>query len=160
MATTAQYELAMWIARNQPLVFQQLVREANRRGQLSGITDWLSTVGSSLGEAAKSVGSFLGSKEGIATVGTIGALYLQSQAQKDALKLQVRQAQAGQSPVPIQSVGANPYSSVPIYTDPLTGQQSYLTPQLTAQLQPGMNWSQVVPWILGGVGLLFFLARR
>lgn len=153
-----QYELAVWIARNQPHVFEALVREANKRGQLHGITDWLSSVGSSLGDAAKSVGSFLTSQQGIATLGTIGGLYLQTQAQKDALKLQIRQAQVGQAPIPIQSVGANPYSSVPVYTDPTTGQSYSLTPQLTSQLQSGNGWRDSLPWLIGGGFLILVLA--
>lgn len=152
--------LANWLARNQPQVFEQLYKAAHQRAQLSGITDWLSAVGTSVGTAAKSVGSFLTSQEGMATLGTIGSIYLQSQAQKDALKLQVANAQAGYAPANVQTVGANPYNSVPVYVDPVTGYQQPLTPQLTQQLMPPSSIMQYLPWVLAGGVVLLFAFRR
>lgn len=156
---------ALWLAQNQPQVFQAMYEAAYRdqtlRG-LHGISDWLSAVGTSIGTAAKAVGQFVTSKEGMATLGTIGGLYLQTQAQKDALKLQVANAQAGQPPAPVQSVGANPYSAVPIYVDPVTGQQQSLTPQLAQQLAPSPI-QRYGPWMMiGGVLLigLILVARK
>lgn len=158
--------LAIWLAQNQPQVFQAMYEAAHRdqnvqRG-MHGISDWLSAVGTSIGTAAKAVGQFVTSKEGLATLGTIGGLYLQTQAQKDALKLQVANAQAGQAPAPVQSVGANPYSAVPVYIDPVTGQQQALTPQLAQQLAPS-PLQQYGPWMMIGGALLlglFVLARK
>lgn len=150
--------LALWIAKNQPQVFERLMRSAQQRAQLSGITDWLSSVGTSLGGAVKSVGSFLSSPEGMATVGALGTVYLQTQAQKDALKLQLSQARAGYPPQPVYSVGTQ---NVPYYQDPATGQSYPLTSQLASQLQPPMNWTPIA--IAGGVGallLVLFMGKR
>lgn len=153
--------LALWIAQNQPHVFKALTAEANKSGQLNGITDWLSSVGSSLGTAVKSVGSFLTSPAGLASLTTAGGLYLQTQAQKDALKLQVAQAQAGYPPQPVYSAGANGQATY--YVDPSTGRQYPLTPELTNYLQPAKTIKDYLPWIGlagGGLLLMFVLGRK
>lgn len=150
-ATTPQEALALWIAQNQPQVFAQLVKQANTRGQLNGITDWLSSVGTSLGGAVKSVGSFLTSEDGIKTIGALGTVYLTTQAQRDALRVQVQQAQAGYPPAPVYTVGTD---QTPYYRDPATGQSYPFSPQIANQFTPPMNWT---PYIIGGVGLLAVL---
>lgn len=151
--------LALWIAQNQPEVFKALAKEANKRGQLNGITDWLSSVGSSLGNAVKSVGSFISSPAGLTALGTVGTVYLQTQAQKDALKLQVSMAQAGYAPQPVYSAGANGQATY--YVDPRTGQQIPFNSSLANQLKPPMQLTDFVPWILGGTALLlYFMGRK
>lgn len=153
--------LALWLAQNQPNVFKALTVEANKRGRLNGITDWLSNVGSSLGGAVKSVGSFLTSEEGLGALTAAGGLYLQSQAQKDALKIQVAQAQAGYPPAPVYSAGSNPNSQIPYYVDPSTGKQYSLTPQLTNYLMPQKTFQDYLPWIMGGAfAIVAFLAIK
>lgn len=145
--------LAIWLAQEQPQVFEALLRTAmgEPRPQLNGLTDWLSSIGTSVGSAVSSAAQYLTSQEGMKTLSSIGAVYLQTQAQKDALKLQLAQAQAGNALYPIQSVGGNYNTAVPIYTP--TGQS--LTPSLTNQLWPTQtaNW---LPWALAGGALLLF----
>lgn len=150
--------LALWLATNQPDVFRALVKETNRAGHLNGISDWLTGVGTSLGTAVQNVGSFLASEDGIKSLTAIGGIYLQSKAQQDALRLQTRMMQAGQPPAPVYSVGPNPSSSLPVYVDPNTGQQYSLTPQLTRELQPPMNWLPI-GLAVGGIALAYFLTR-
>lgn len=154
-----QEDFALWLAKNQPQVFQALLASARKRAQLSGITDWLSSVGTSLGGAVKSVGSFLTSEQGLATVGVLGTMYLQTQAQRDALRLQTAQVRAGYPPAPVYSVGAGD-TSVPYYRDPATGQSYPLTPQLANQLQPPTNWTMI--GLAGGavIVILFMLSGR
>lgn len=128
---------AKWLAVNQPEIFEGLLRAAVKReipekSALSGISDVLSSFGTSFGNAVKSVGSFLSSDDGMKTVGTLGALYLQTQAQRDALKLQTATIKAGYPPQPVTNVGVDTNSAVPVYAP--TGQP--LTPQLTAALTP------------------------
>ncbi len=143
--------LALWIAQNQPELFKQLAARSNQAGQLHGITDWLAGVGSSLGTAVKSVGSFLSSPGGIATIGTLGSAYLQTQQQKNALKVQIAQAQAGYPPQPVYSYGAN---GATYYQDPVTGQQIPMSSALANQLMPAKSIADYLPWIFGGGALL------
>lgn len=153
--STPQEALALWIARNQPRVFEALTQQAHKRAQLSGVTDWLSSVGTSLGGAVKNVGSFLTSQEGIATIGALGTAYLTTQAQRDALRTQVAQAQAGYPPQPVYTVGTE---QTPYYRDPATGQSYPFTSQIAAQLQPPTNWTPIL--IGGGVLLAIVLLTR
>lgn len=163
-----QEELALWLAKNQPQVFKSVLRtlaqdEARRRGTgMAGISDWLSGIGSTLGGAVKSVGSFITSPTGLATLTAAGGLYLQTQAQKDALKVQVANARAGYSPAPIQTIGTTPQTQLPVYTDPATGIQYPFTSQLSSQLMPQKTFRDYLPWIglgIGGVALVYFLTR-
>lgn len=143
--------LAAWLAQNQPDVFKALVAKANASGKLHGITDWLSNVGTSFGSAVKAVGSFVASPAGMGALTSMAGVYLQSQAQKDALKLQVSMAQAGYAPAPVVTNATS--GQYPMYVDPRTGQQIPLTSQLANSLMPQRSLSDYWPWLLGG-GLL------
>ena len=158
--------LAIWLAENQPEVFEGVLRTAlvksaprNVAG-LAGISETLSALGTSFGSAVKSVGSFLTSDDGIKTLSTLGTVYLTSQAQKDALKLQTAQVQAGYAPYPVQNVGVNTNSAVPVYSP--TGQR--LTPSLAQQLMPqGSVLREYLPWALvfaAALGLLYVSRPR
>lgn len=156
--------LAVWLAENQPEVFESVLRTALGKkiprsvSGLSGISDTLSSLGTSFGSAVKSVGSFLASENGIKTLGTVGGLYLQSQAQRNALRLQTATVQAGYAPYPVQNVGVDTNSAVPIYGP--TGQR--LTPSLTQRLMPqGSILREYLPWALvfAGALALLFVAR-
>lgn len=155
--------LARWLAINQPEVFEGLLRAAQGKtiprtvSNLAGIMDVLGNFGTTFSGAVKSVGSFLTSDAGLATVGTIGGLYLQSQAQKDALKLQVATIKAGYPPQDIVNAGPNTNSAVPIYAG--TGQA--LTPQLAARLTPRSILADYAPWGLAlAAGLAFLFVMR
>lgn len=153
------HSLAIWLAEQQPQVFEAVLRTAmgESKPQLNGLTDWLSSIGTSVGNAVNAAGRYLASDEGMKTLSSIGQVYLASQAQKDALKLQLAQAQAGNQLYPIQSVGQNPYSAIPT----INGQT--LTPTLTQQLYPTNN-AKWIPWAIGGVllvvGLIVFIPRK
>lgn len=152
--------LARWLAENQPAVFEALMRRSQGevQPQLSGIADFLSTIGTSVGSAVKSVGSFLTSEDGMKTLATVGGIYLTSQAQKDALKVQMARAQAQTQPAPIYTVGAdtnNPY--------PMIGTQSSARPltPATANAWLPAGWPVWAPWAIGAAALLalFFFTR-
>ena len=150
--------LALWLAQNQPTVFAALVSRANRSGKLNGITDWLSNVGTTLSSSVKSVGSFLGSKEGMTTLTALGTTYLQTQAQKNALRIQTAQAQAGYGMQPIVSGPTS--SQYPMYINRATGLQYPLTSSLTSQLMPA-SMQPYAPWLIGGfLGLLALFALK
>lgn len=165
MKIEAAEALAKWLAENQPEIFEGALRAAQGKpiprtaSNLAGIADVMSSIGTGLSTAVRSVGSFIASPGGVATLGTLGGLYLQSQAQRDALRLQTSAAQAGYSPYPVQNTGYNTNSAIPIYTP--TGQM--LTPQLTNQLyQQSVTASimQYLPWGIGILAALFFFSSR
>jgi hypothetical protein len=145
--TAADY-FAQWLLVNEPELFNALL--ARTPQSVNGIADILSNVAGGITSAAKNVGSFLASDAGIATLGTLGAVYLQSRAQKDAVKVQLAQAQAGQPPAPIQTQPTPSGTVAPFYYPPNAAPVP-LTPQLTQQLMPPRNYT---PWIIGG-GLIF-----
>ncbi len=127
----AATQLAQWIALNEPKLFQALSENAARGAGFAGFTDWLSTVGSSLSGAVKSVGTFLTSEKGLSTLTTLGGAYLANKSQQNVLQTQVALAQAGMAPAPITN--SNFSGGVqPVYTP--TGQP--VTPALLNQLQP------------------------
>jgi len=153
---------ALWLAHNQPEVFEGALRAAQGKSvprsvsNLAGISDVLSSFGTSFTTAVKSVGSFVASPQGMATIGTIGGMYLQSQAQKDALKLQVATIKAGYPPQPVTNSGYNTNSAVPIYGP--TGE--VLTSQLANQLTPSASLMNYAPWILITLGAGYLLFKR
>jgi hypothetical protein len=177
MKLEAAQAFAGWLQKNEPELFAALVAQVGKQQQLSGITDFFSAIGSGiksaassvasgLNTAAKSVGSFLASPSGVSTIAQLGQTYLQSQAQKGALQVQLAAAQAGLQPAPIETrydAATNTY--VPVLNAPGTAVQP-LTPQLTSQLlaatRGGFDW-QTWALIGGGVfavGILIWLTTR
>lgn len=143
-------QLAQWIAMNEPALFSALQREAaTASARLNGITDFLSSVGSTLSEAVSNVGSYLASSEGVKTLTGLGTAYLGYKQQSNVLKTQTQLAMAGMAPAPIMNtVGANG-QIVPVYTP--TNQVA--TSQLLMQLQPSVFQQYKMP-ILIGAGVL------
>lgn len=167
--------LAAWLAENMPELYVQLAQRAGSTAppQLSGITDMLRSIGSGIATAArsvasglstgvKSVGNLLTTKEGVETLTSLATVYAQTQAQKDALKVQVAQAQAGQPPQAIQTV-YDPATGVytPVFAPP-GSQPQVMTPQLANRLMPNF-FQQYGPWIFGfgvaAVALAIYLRR-
>lgn len=151
MTTQASAEqLAAWLAKNEPAIFDALLRAAaTESAQLSGITDFLKSLGTSVTGAVKTVGSYLTSSQGIDTLTTLGSTYLGYKQQQNVLQTQVSLAQAGYSPAPIQNtIGAN-NQVVPVYTP--TNQVA--TDQLLYQLRPSFFEQYKAPILIGG-GLL------
>ncbi len=151
---TSATALAEWLAANEPELFEVLLREAaTERAQLHGLTDFLSTIGSSISTAASTVGNFLTSSKGMDTLTSLGSTYLQVRQQSNVLKTQVALAQAGMLPAPISNtIGANG-QTVPVYTP--TNQVA--TNQLLARLQPSFFEQYKMPIVLGGAALLLLV---
>lgn len=155
---TAADALAQWIMVNEPQLFDALL--ARTPQSVSGIADILSNIGGGVATAAKNVGSFLASDAGMSTLSSLGGMYLQTRMQKDALKIQVKQAQQGLPPAPIQTQGNPMTGTTSAYYYPQGQAPIPLTPQLTAQLLPKTNY---LPWLVGGGAFLLvtlLLARR
>jgi hypothetical protein len=174
MKEVAADALAQWLARNEPELFAAMAARAG--GELSGITDIFASIGTGIAKAAgsigtgltaavKGVGSFLTSANGLSTLASLGNSYLQTQAQKNALQVQLAQVQAGQAPAPIETrYDAATGSYVPVYV-PASGIPQALTPDLSAQLlrQAGFDWARWAPWLIGGgltLALFIWLLTR
>lgn len=157
MNQVSAQSLAAWLAKDQPELFVALVKKAMTKSgaQLGDFSDILSSIGSSIGDAVSNVGSYLTSSQGLSALTSLSGAYLTSQAQKQAVNLQVARAQAGQSAAPIQTVfnpNTNQYQAV--VTQP-TGAVVPLTPQLQQSLIPSVpNW---VLYAGGGLVLMFIL---
>jgi hypothetical protein len=154
-------ELARWIADNQPKLFAQLLSHAgNNKAQLGDIMDALSSFGTTVGNAVSSVGNFLISPDGIKTVSSLGAAYLTSQAQRDALQIQVSRASQNQPLAPIYTASAataSPAIGGGVYYQPLPTQPAV---PFSVQLnQPSLGGIPLKYLLLGGAALVltFFL---
>jgi hypothetical protein len=161
--------LAAWIQEQYPELFASLAAHASASpgGGLSGITDILSSIGSTIGNAAtsvlsgvstvaKSVGGFLSSSEGQQTLATLAAAKLQAN-QNSILQTQIARTQAGTAPAAIGTT-YNPATGtyVPTMTT-TTGQQIPLTQQALQSLQPSFIDKYGI-WLLGGgLGLLVLI---
>lgn len=165
MSPVAQTLFAAWLAENQPAVFNALLRRAAPQlpaQGLSGFTDILKSIGGTIGSAAKtvvttlgsavqSVGGFLTTSGGQQTLQT--ALQVYAQTQMPAAQTIAQQQALAQS-------GAPP-ADVQMAWDPAS--QTWVPTGATRALQAGQIWAQYGPWILaGGAALLaiLFLRRR
>lgn len=152
--------LAQWLAKNEPALFDLMAREAaTESAQLNGISDFITSLTSSVTTAAKSVGTYLTSAKGMDTLLAAGSAYLGYKTANNVLQTQAAIASAGGFPAPITNT-TNPANgqSLAVYTP--TNQA--VTPSLLNQLQPSFL-SQYGPMLaLGGVGLfvLISLLRR
>jgi hypothetical protein len=153
--------LADWLMKNQPQLFTALAKRAEGRAQLAGITDFFSSLGTGVANAASQVGSFISSPEGMKTLTGLTTVYLQSKAQKDALNAQVKLAQAGVPLAPIANTQDVYGGTVPYYYPPNGGPPIPMSSQLAAQLAPRSGLQDYLPYIAiaGGLGLLFVIAR-
>ena len=153
-------QLAQWLMKNQPDVFTALAKQAEGRAQLAGISDFFSSLGTGVANATSQVGSFLTSQDGLKTLSGLTAVYLQTKAQKDALNLQVKLAQAGQ-PLAAVSNTSDVYggASVPYYYG--AGVPQPLTSSLAERLMP-RGGSDYMPYIIiaGVLGLAVLALRR
>jgi hypothetical protein len=142
-------DLAKWIAENQPKVFAQLLKRAGaNEAQLGDFMDALDSIGSTVGNAVSSVGSFLVSPDGIKTVATLGTAYLTSQAQRDALSTQVQLAAAGRPLAPIYTAS----NSSPAYAGSVYLQPNATAPAIPYSAQTAANYGVPAPstqWIPG-----------
>jgi hypothetical protein len=174
MKQEAAQSLAQWLQRNEPELFAALAQQAARAGDLAGITDVLSSIGSGIAKvagsistgvatAAKTVGGFLASSNGLSVLSSLGQTYLQSTAQKNALQVQLAAAQAGMAPAPIETR----YDPATNSYVPIVGGTQLLTPQLTAQLlaqqRGSFDWQRWAPWLIGAGllgGIVWLIVKR
>lgn len=152
--------LALWLSRNEPMLFEQLQMRAmaSEAGEsnLAGVMDWLKSAGTSVTNAVKSVGTFISSPAGMQTMVGLGTTLLQNKQQMAVLQTQAAMAQAGMTPAPIQNT-TNAYGqTVPVYTP--TNQ--VVSPQILASLQPTFLQQYALPLTVGGGILLIMLAMR
>lgn len=152
-------ELARWIADNQPKLFAKLLQQAGTsKAQLGDIMDALSSLGSTVGNAVSSVGNFLVSPDGIKTIGSLGSAYLNSQAQRDALRVQVQRAEQNLPLAPIYTANTNSPAGGVFY-QPVPTQPAI---PFSAQLnQPSLGGIPLKYLLIGGAALVltFILIR-
>lgn len=162
MNEQAAIALAQWIAKNNPRLFDALAQRVGATG-IGAWTDVLKNIGSSVGTAVKSVGTFIASPDGLKTISELSGAYLQTQAQKDALRLQIAQARNAQPPLPIGTVvDPNTGQPVPTYFPP-TGGAVPISPSVYGQLRPAPDWQNILLWgglALAGVFIIYTLSRR
>jgi hypothetical protein len=80
-----------------------------------GSTDFLSSVGSGVANAAENVGSWLTSSQGLTSLTNLASTLVATNAQQQVLAAQVARAQAGQAPLPITYAVAANGQAVPVY---------------------------------------------
>ncbi len=148
---TAADAFAQWLMTNEPQLFNALL--ARTPQSLSGWSDILSNVAGGISVAAKNVGSFLVSEDGMKTLSGLTSVYLQTQMQKDAVKIQLRQAQQGQPPAPIQTQVNPSTGQIGAFYYPPNTAPVPLTPSFVQQLLPPQQY-----WpIAAGAGVLLLL---
>lgn len=143
--------LAKWIAANQPRVFEELAQQAQAHG-LSGFEDIMSGIGT----AVSNVGTFLTSPQGLTALTTLGGVYLQTQAQRAALNVQVKNAQAGYAPAPIRTTIDGTTGQVITTLDTAQGARPF-TPADASYYLNAATLKTYIPYILIGGGLLLAL---
>lgn len=156
MPTSSALSFAVWLSRDQPDLFKALLRKAVPAGQ--GLGDWsdfFSDIGSGVGSAVTGVANFIASPGGSSAINTIANTVVQSQAQKNALQVQMAQLNRNQMAAPIQTV-----------YNPTTGQYEAtlysaagpmpLTSSLTQRLS-STGVMQYLPYIVIGGGFLLLL---
>lgn len=154
---TANILFAAWLAEQQPAVFNALARQAGAgssqpmklegfldtlRSIGSGITTAAKTVAGAVGSTVRSVGTFLGSQAGQATLSSAVQIYSQTHMPAaGVISAQYQRAQEGQAPADIS-----------MQWDPAT--QQYVPIGNTAALRQ-VNYT---PWLMaGGAALLAIL---
>ena len=158
MNATHAKDFATWLAEDQPELFVALYKKAlpqTVRG-IGSFTDVLSSIGTSLSNAASSVGTYLTSSQGLDTLSKLAGTYLTTQASKNAVNTNLARVQAGYAPAPIQTV-----------YNPNTGEYQAVVTNSTGAVVPLSNSVQSAltsmglpswaPWALGGAGLLLLV---
>jgi hypothetical protein len=163
--------LASWLQEQHPEIFAEL---ANRAGaaQLSGLWDSISStvsswgsaigsaassIGSTLSKAAGAVGSYISTDEGKSVLSTLVSTKIQVDASKKIVDAQIARANAGYSPLPIQTTyDPTTGAYVPTITN-AQGQQIALTGQMLANATPGFL-DRYGLWVVGGGAALILVA--
>lgn len=153
MNLSAATAFAKWLAVDQPELFLALHKKATAGGGFSGFADLFSSLGSGLANAASSVGSYLTSSAGMQAITSLGGAYLNSQAARKAVQLNLQRAQAGAAPEPIQTA-FNPATGQFEATASTGGRASAYIPAVMSRI----NWVPVA--LAGGALLVLFLFLR
>jgi hypothetical protein len=158
-----QDAFAYWLHNEQPELFAALLKRAvGAPAGLSGITDILRSVGSTLASGVKSVGNFLASKNGQETLTALAGTYAAVKGMQQASVLtQMQRADAGLAPAPITTAYDASGNPVAVYQQ--AGAQYPMTPDIMRQLTPssvGSMFRQYGVPIAIGVGLLLVFAMR
>jgi hypothetical protein len=141
MDVKARTQFAGWLARNYPDLFEAMAAHALNENNLSGWTDIFSSIGTGVAKVLDAgstlvtkVGDFIGTDNGQKTLAQLTGLYAQTQANKDAVKVQLAQAAANKPPAPITTTTQpTTGTTVPVYAPP--GQPATpLTPQVAQNL--------------------------
>jgi hypothetical protein len=149
----AAVSFAKWLAQDQPALFVELYKRAHV--SLGDFTDVLSSIGTSLSDAVSGVGSFLTTGGGASAIAQLGGAYLQTQAARNAVNVNLARAQSGLPPAPIQTVFNQSTGQYEAVLQQPGGVMAPLTPTLQKTLVPGLpNW---VLWAGGGVAVLLLL---
>lgn len=153
---------AHWLSVAHPDIFVAIARRAMPKlAALGDISDVLSSIGSSLGDAASAVGTWVSNPANVSSLSSVASAYFKSQtpvlanAQSAVFGTQLQRAQYGQQPANITYV-----------TNPATGQlmPTYngqaLTPQQLQSLQPTFLQKYGIWLAVGGAGIaLVFILR-
>jgi hypothetical protein len=174
MNRTARYQFAGWLAKNYPEFFEAVAAHATNASNLSGWTDILSSIGSGISKAAtvagtlvQRVGDFVGTDDGQKTLSSLANIYMQTQANKAALKVQQTAMSQGAPPAPIVTT-TQPVTgeTVPMYAPPNQPAKP-LTPAVTQQLIAGTSTATQPDWkniamvaIVGASALLVVSALK
>jgi hypothetical protein len=155
-------QLADWLMKNQPALFTALAKRAEGRAQLSGISDFFSSLGTGVANAASQVGSFIASDDGMKALTGLTTVYLATKQQKEALNAQIKLAQAGAPLAPIANTQDVYGGTVSYYYPPNGGPPIPMSAALAQQLAPRSSVGSFLPYlaIAGGIGLLFVIARN
>lgn len=157
MTQDSAEEFAAWLAQNEPSLFSALEREAATVGaRLNGISDFLSTIGSSLSAGVSNVAKFITSDEGLKSITGLGAAYMTTKAQSNVLSTQLALAQSGMMPAAIQNTIGPNGQIIPVYSP--TNQP--VNSALLNQLQPSLLSQLALPIGLGVAALVIIMALR
>lgn len=136
-----------------------------------GSQSWLTSLGSGLAGAVKSVAGAIGSPQGLQAVGQVASAVINSNTQQQVLAAQTQRAAIGQAPAPVTYATTATGQRIPVVVNPATGQvaysvngQPYVANKQVLAAGPGASIQQLTsslgpygPYILIGGGLLLLL---
>jgi hypothetical protein len=169
--------LATWLAQTHPDLFLAVYHLAAFGGtpQTSGlgdIGDFLSSIGSSISDAASSVGSFLTNSDNLKALTGLASTYLNTQSQANVLNAQIARAQASQPPLPVQYTQNSAGQYVPVVPVASNGLVVQPNSSAVAQYVPVTSsmfassggsfgaLTSYLPYLLGGAVLVGVLLLR
>jgi hypothetical protein len=147
---------AHWLAKVHPDIFLSIVRNIKPQTPLGDISDVLSSIGTTLGDAASAVGDWISNPQNINSLSSVATAYFRSQtpsvgnAQNAVFQTQLQRSQYGQMPVPINYAQNASGQVVPMYNGQV------LSPTQLQSLQPNFLQKYGLVLAVGG-GALFLI---